>query len=80
MKKTALTYGTYRPKEMDAIIEIYEDCGVEYQLVQNIHTHGANKPKNEKDTWCFYRLDSQVTPEEERRIRSKRDLLKKRYC
>ena len=79
MNKTKLVYGSYKLKEMDEIIEIFEECGVEYELYKHVHTHGANKPSNEKDSWTFYQLESDVTPEEESVIRPKRDLLKKRY-
>lgn len=80
MKKTQLIYGTYNKKEFDRIIAIYKECNVEY--VEDVHIHTFNVIEEggmRKYTWYFHCLESYVTPEEERRIRKKRDLLKKIY-
>ena len=79
MGNTKLIYGTYKTKERNRILEIFDELGVEYTASEHTHAHGANKRPEEKDVWCFYQLESTVTPEQEKRIRRKRDLLKKLY-
>ena len=80
MKKTLLIYGSYNRNEWNEILDIFKKNGVEYEDGVHIHTHGANLPDNEKDTWYFFYLKSYVTPEEEKKIRDQRDRLKRWYC
>ena len=77
MDKTTLVYGTYNHKEWNRILDVFEEAGVEYKEDMHVHTHGTNT--RERDTWYFYFLESEVTPEEEKLIREKMNLLKKRY-
>jgi len=79
METSLLIYGTYKVKEWNRILKIFDDAGVEYTTSEHITIHGANKKREEQDVWCFYQIESHVTPDQEKLIRRKRDLLKKLY-
>ncbi len=77
MKTTKLVFGTYRRREWERIVEIFEDAGVPFQEGVHVHTHGSNT--FDRDTWYFYHLEADVTPDQEAEILRKRRLLQKRF-
>ena len=80
LKKNQLIYGTYKKKEWDRIIAIFRENNIEF--TEDVHIHVFQVMEEgafRKYVWEFRFLVSYVTPEEERIIRRKRDLLKKLY-
>ena len=76
-KKSKLIYGTYRLKEWEQILAIFEELGVGYE--QCIHIHSFKTWTGDEDVWYFRQLEARVDKETELEIRKRRDLLKKFY-
>ncbi len=81
MKKNLLIYGTYNRKEWTKIKEICEALNIDYKEYEHEYMHiDRTAPYEERKNYrTFWRLESYVTPEEEKMIRTQREILKKRY-
>ena len=77
MEKTLLIYGTYKLREWEGIVRIFEECGTAYE--EDEHIHAFRLEDGKYDIWHFRFLKAMVTKEEETVIRRKRDRLKKIY-
>lgn len=75
-EKKRLIYGTYNRKEWEKILDIFEELEIPYKEGVHVTTHGE---RPDTDAWYFYHLEAEVDAEQEKNIRTRRDLLKKLY-
>ncbi|MBR2762057.1 MAG: hypothetical protein IKE16_08600 [Solobacterium sp.] len=77
MEKHRLIYGTYRQKEWEQIVAIFEELNVEYK--ESLHIHSFKTWTGDEDVWYFHQLETAVDKPTELEIRRRRDPLKKFY-